>query len=57
MARNEFVSIWQAAGKRYAEITGKDLKDLPMPETVEDLKESLEKQSGKFKHFRERRVG
>ncbi|KAL9108787.1 MAG: hypothetical protein Q9227_006444 [Pyrenula ochraceoflavens] len=56
MADSQFASIWQDAGDRYIQLTGKSLKDLPMPQTVEDLKKSVEWQNEQFKHFREKKV-
>jgi hypothetical protein len=54
MATKDIGTLWQEARKRYADISGKDLKDLPMPKTTEDLLSNVEKQNQDYKHFREK---
>lgn len=54
MATTDIGTLWQEARKRYADISGKDLKDLPMPKTTEDLLSNVEKQNKDYKHFREK---
>ena len=55
-AKNDFEGLWAGARTRYAEVSGKDLKELPMPQTTDDLIAKVEDQNGQYKHFRERQV-
>lgn len=45
MPENEFTSLWDDARKQYAELSGKDLKDLVMPRTTDELITSVESQN------------
>jgi hypothetical protein len=57
MAKNDFASLWKDAQDRYAEASGKDLKDLEMPRTTEDLIKGITKQNEKYGEFRKKQVG
>ena len=46
MAEANFVVLWEQAGRRYAELSGRPLKDLPMPQTTEELIQSVTDQNG-----------
>lgn len=54
MASGDVADLWQEARKRYAEISGKELKELPMPKSTADLLHGVEKQNKDYKHFREK---
>jgi len=48
MVKNDFASLWATAMARYTELTGKDFKDLPMPETTDVLIQSVDRQNGDY---------
>ena len=48
MVKNDFASLWATAMARYAEITGKDFKDLLMPGTTDELIQSVDRQNGDY---------
>ncbi|KAK4548205.1 hypothetical protein LTR36_010074 [Oleoguttula mirabilis] len=54
MPDNEFTSLWDDAREEFADASGKDLKDLPMPQTTEELIKSVESQNKGYKDFREK---
>ena len=56
MAGNDFAALWDDARKQYAEATGKDLKEIPMPQSTEDLIQNVEKQNAKYSDFRRKQV-
>ena len=56
MSKNDFEGLWANARTRYAEISGQDLKDIPMPRTTEDLIKAADSQNSQYKHFREKQV-
>ncbi|ERF68631.1 hypothetical protein EPUS_07192 [Endocarpon pusillum Z07020] len=55
---SQFLAIWSAAKKRYAEVTGMDMDGdtFPHPSSIRDLQASLDKQNDKFEDFRKRRA-
>lgn len=56
MPRDDFKSIWEEAKGRYTELSGKDLKDIPMARTSEDLLKNIDSQNNQYKGFRETKV-
>lgn len=56
MPNNDFASIWDSARIQYAQASGKDFKDMPIPKTTDELLNSISKQNGDYKHFREKSV-
>lgn len=56
MAEDYSASLWEDARTRYAEASGKDFKDLPMPKSTEDLIEAVESQNSKYEDFRNQQV-
>ena len=61
MAKDDFAALWVDARSRYAELSGKDLKDalkgVPMPRTADELWTSVDSQNKKYDDFREKRGG
>ena len=57
MAMEDFEALCTNAGKRYAETAGKNLQDLPMPRTTEELIQNVEGGNKRYEHFREKQVG
>ena len=56
MSADHFEGLWADARVRYGQVSGKDLEDLPMPGTTEDLIKYVESQNSQYKHFREKQV-
>jgi hypothetical protein len=56
MGKDYSASLWDDAWKRYAEASGRDFKDLPRPETTEDLIRDVERQNSKYNDFRKKQV-
>ncbi|KAK6437297.1 hypothetical protein LTR95_006512 [Oleoguttula sp. CCFEE 5521] len=57
MASSEFDKIWQEASRRYAEISGKRLEELPRFRTADELIRNVDNQNKDYKHFREKSHG
>jgi hypothetical protein len=55
---DQFLAIWTAAKKRYAEVTGEDMDATPFPHpsSLQDLQASLERQNNQFEEFRGKRA-
>ncbi|OQO02620.1 hypothetical protein B0A48_12148 [Cryoendolithus antarcticus] len=57
MSGSEFDRIWQEASRRYAEISGKRLEELPRFRTADELIKNVDNQNKDYKHFREKSHG